>query len=179
MKYSSTNRGYTLLFAVLTATLVLGVTVFILSTSRKQFLLASTARESMYSLYAADSGIECASLDPEKLQVQDHTFECNGVSIQVSYQPEAFYFGDGYVDTEAQQAHFKIGFRDGSQNPTLSGCADITYISYHDQDEKLVTVFQSRGYNLCELTTSGDYTTAVPVLSSSRIVERALELTYR
>src|ERR1035437_10295519 len=53
--------GYTLLFAVLTAALVLGVAVFILSVSRGQYLLASTARESTYAIYAADSGIECAA----------------------------------------------------------------------------------------------------------------------
>ena len=55
------QRGYTLLFAVLTASLVLGVAVFILSISRGQFLLASAARESTYAIYAADSGIECAA----------------------------------------------------------------------------------------------------------------------
>ena len=53
------RRGYTLLFAVLVASLVLGVAVFILSISRKQYILSSTARNSMYALYAADSGLEC------------------------------------------------------------------------------------------------------------------------
>src|ERR1035437_2933646 len=55
------QNGYTLLFAVLTASLVLSVAVFILSVSRGQYLLASTARESTYAIYAADSGLECAA----------------------------------------------------------------------------------------------------------------------
>ncbi len=55
------DGGYTLLFAVLVSSIVLGVALSILSISRHELLLSSTARESQYAFYAADSGLECAS----------------------------------------------------------------------------------------------------------------------
>jgi len=54
------NKGYTLLFAVLVATLVLSIGLYILSVSRKQFILSEAARDSMNAFYAADSGLSCA-----------------------------------------------------------------------------------------------------------------------
>lgn len=54
------RRGYTLLFAVIVSVLVLSVGAFIVSISRKQFVLASASRDSVSAFYAADSGLECA-----------------------------------------------------------------------------------------------------------------------
>jgi hypothetical protein len=54
------NKGYTLLFAVLVSSLVLSVGISILTVSRKEFLLSSSARESTTAFYAADSALECA-----------------------------------------------------------------------------------------------------------------------
>ena len=56
----TTNKGYTLLFAVIVSVLVLSIAAFILSVSRKQAILSSSARDSIYAFYAADSGLECA-----------------------------------------------------------------------------------------------------------------------
>lgn len=55
------DGGYTLLFAVLVSSIVLGVALSILSISRRELLLSSNARESQFAFYAADSGLECAS----------------------------------------------------------------------------------------------------------------------
>lgn len=55
------DRGYTLLFAVLVTSIVLSVAISILSISRKEFVLSTSARESQFAFYAADSGLECAS----------------------------------------------------------------------------------------------------------------------
>ncbi|MEY2664864.1 MAG: hypothetical protein RIT04_672 [Candidatus Parcubacteria bacterium] len=55
------NTGYTLLFAVLVTAIVLSVAISILSISRKEFLLSTSARESQFAFYAADSGMECAA----------------------------------------------------------------------------------------------------------------------
>ncbi len=55
------NKGYTLLFAVLVSSLVLAIGISILNVSKKEFLLASSARESVTAFYAADTGIECAA----------------------------------------------------------------------------------------------------------------------
>jgi len=60
MQYSSNNKGYTLLFAVVVSSIVLAIAAFILSVSRKQFILVSAARDSSTAFYGADSGIECS-----------------------------------------------------------------------------------------------------------------------
>jgi len=54
------KKGYTLLFAVIVSMLVLSIATFILSISRKQAILSSSARDSEYAFYSADSGLECA-----------------------------------------------------------------------------------------------------------------------
>ena len=54
------EKGYTLLFAVLVSSLVLAIGISILNVSKKEFLLATSARDSSEAFYAADSGLECA-----------------------------------------------------------------------------------------------------------------------
>src|ERR1035437_6763200 len=56
----STSSGYTLLFAMIVASIVLALGVSILTISRKEFALSSSATQSTNSFYAADSGIGCA-----------------------------------------------------------------------------------------------------------------------
>src|ERR1035441_7931257 len=54
------SSGYTLLFAMIVASVVLAIGVSILTVSRKEFVLSSSATHSTNSFYAADSGIGCA-----------------------------------------------------------------------------------------------------------------------
>lgn len=59
-EYSNFNGGYTLLFAVLIASLVLSIGLSVFNISMKEFILSSAGRESQFAFYAADTGIECA-----------------------------------------------------------------------------------------------------------------------
>jgi hypothetical protein len=54
------EKGYALLFAVLVASVVLGVGVSILNIARKEILLTTGAAQSQYAFAAADAGYECA-----------------------------------------------------------------------------------------------------------------------
>ncbi len=54
------NKGYTLLFSIIVASIVLSIAAFILSVSRKQFILSAVTRDSTMAIYAADSAIQCA-----------------------------------------------------------------------------------------------------------------------
>lgn len=54
------EKGYTLLFAVLVSSLVLAIAISILTISKKEFLLATSARDSASAFYSADAGLECA-----------------------------------------------------------------------------------------------------------------------
>ncbi len=61
------QKGYTLLFAVLLSSLLLAVGLSILNISRKESILASAARESQIALYAADTAVECATYFSQNL----------------------------------------------------------------------------------------------------------------
>jgi hypothetical protein len=75
------NKGYTLLFAVLVSSLVLAVGISILNVSKKEFLLASSARESVTAFYAADTGIECAAFhDDSARDIFSNVNYSNGVN---------------------------------------------------------------------------------------------------
>jgi Tfp pilus assembly protein PilE len=54
------NSGFTLLFAVLVATLVVSIGATIISIALRQTILSGTSRESQYAFYAANTALECA-----------------------------------------------------------------------------------------------------------------------
>ncbi len=178
MKNTSTKsihnnqKGYTLLFAVLTASLVLGVAVFILSISRGQFLLASAARESTYAIYAADSGIECAAKAVNDTEVsttspQPIPMTCLGVSTPIPALKQA---SSNLYD--AMQASLYVDLGDNR-------CAQLTVIKGMSkaggQGDSVVQI-ESRGYNYCSYSSPGVPTG--PATSNPKIVERAMRLTY-
>lgn len=168
------QNGYTLLFAVLTATLVLGVAVFILGVSRKQLILSGAARDSMYSIYAADSGIECAAAAYEagKLATSTSNGTAQNASIQCLGTPhdasvwveDSAVTGWGNSPAPVKSGSMNIGFNDGT-------CADVTVWNGYDTNGKSMVSIESRGYNYC--------TDSFGPQPSSRTVERALRLTYQ
>ncbi len=174
----NTKNGYALLFAVLTATLVLGVAVFILGVSKKQFALSVASRESMYSLYAADSGIECAVAAYKNGYLATSTggvltsakIQCAGNNYTA---PSPFWSQghlSGWDDLPAQpyqSSSINMGLNDGT-------CADVVVTSGYINGRKAVEIV-SRGYNYC--IPSG--TTANTPQASSRTVERAFSLTHK
>ncbi len=185
MKYISTihpsrRRGYTLLFAVLTASLVLGVAVFILSVSRKQYALSVTARESTYSIYAADSGIECASnitslaTSTPNASGKGGVMSCNGsgdVDIPAfdcdDFDSTKTISGRDFTNVCESESALIIPL----ENDT---CVALTFITGFDIDrDRPATLIESRGYNVCKIV-DGEYG---PDVDSPRIVERALRLT--
>ena len=168
MTYFSTKRGYTLLFAVLTAALVLGVAVFILSVSRKQYILSATARDSLYSFYAADSGIECLTMVDDVFSTDPYQVNCNGSLTDVTFgaaaPAEIPSDADKNANPAPQAAHFNLGFKEGTN---VFGCAKMTILNYLVKG-RTVIIIRSRGYNLCTASNEPD--------TSQRTVERALEL---
>lgn len=164
----NTNKGYTLLFAVIVSSIVLSVAAFILSVSRKQFILSSAARDSTLAIYAADSGIQCAVKAysaPGYATSSGATVICNG---------EARIFNFGALTSNAETA--SLGFSGGvniAYFPSLpigTGCALITIYDGYESDNSHKTVIVSRGYNI------GDATTCPAI--HPREEERAIRLVY-
>jgi hypothetical protein len=170
MTIHSKQSGYTLLFAVLVSVLVLGVAVFISGIARKQYILSSTALDSMYSFYAADSGIECVAYGPNfsiaSTTATGTSLTCNGQTINtptynVVSTPSFITNANGSVN----ETTFNLGW-----GPLLKpwGCANISIYIYNDNSGGTDIIIQSRGYNICKT----DFT---PDTSSPRTVERALQ----
>lgn len=173
INFNKTQRGYTLLFSVLTATLVLGVAVFILSVSKKQYALSVAARDSIYSIYAADGALECAiaGLGGIASTSDANTIPCNGntppatmprfITSGYTYQTPAIFTGGS--DVRQGVASVRLGGEMCAKVIITMGRLSSTYNSIP------ATVVDSRGYNYC--------LNADPDFANPRIVERALRFT--
>ena len=164
MKTNPNNKGYTLLFAVLVSTIVLSIGISILTISKKEFLLSASARDSTSAFYAADSGLECAAY-----------YDGQGNFSTTSPQIDNIISCAGYV----VQSHDVLGNSDDMtfviQIPigTNGACSIVSVEKYYDDDDIATTRILSRGYNVGWLGTALGCTD-----TSSRRVERALQLTY-
>jgi len=173
MSTTSKQSGYTLLFAVLISVLILGVAVFMSGIARKEYILSSTALDSMYSFYAADSGIECvmyniAAISSSTLPAA--TFSCNDKSVKQGDWGTVNASSHGITNNfgPVNESVFPLGFGP-SANPW--GCAYVTIDVYQDDSGNNNGIITSRGYNLCNPNVF------TPDTSSPRTVERALQTT--
>ncbi len=163
MNHTTSQRGYTLLFAVLLTSMVLAISVSILTISQKELILSSSSRESQASLYAADSALECAQYYDEKglLATSSNTLlVCNGQdadALPITYPTSA---------NPAVRVSDVIGPFYIDPNPaTRRACATITVTKQYGQSSGLTTIIEARGYNTC---TAGD----------PRRTERGMSITY-
>ncbi|MDE1975436.1 MAG: hypothetical protein KGI49_02940 [Patescibacteria group bacterium] len=188
------NCGYTLLFAVLTAALVLGVAVFILDISKKQYELSVAARDSMYSFYAADSGIECVAIygngpfsrsadiyaTSSKIGSPTTSINCGqSANVGVGYatwtntSTDNNWFTPDYSASDFLKSSGDNAWVSNIFYLTFPGatptCADIQILVYYDTNGYKHSYAFSRGYNHC--TAAGQPNTANP-----DVVERAIEL---
>lgn len=80
-------RGFTLLIAVVLTSVLLAIGLALLDIAYKQIVLSSTAKQSQYAFYAADSALECALYADQKLNAfyynesADVDIECKGVDV--------------------------------------------------------------------------------------------------
>jgi len=181
------QKGYTLLFAVLVSALVLGVAVFILSLSTKQAQLSSAARNSVYSFYAADTGLECADAAYMSVNGSDHiatditgvSITCNGVNkslngpafVHASLGYPAFLQSDTVQQTPSGNLDFPL---QNPGNPSAPPCVRIVVYDGYDGPGSTgnhYTVMDARGYNDC--------TGGAPDTTNPSTVERALRLTKK
>lgn len=178
MRKIYTNRGYTLLFAVLTSTLVLGVAVFILGVSKKQFMLSVTARDSMSAIYAADSGMECAILaySDKSISSSSQMMTCGTDRIPATWTVNNPVSPRYSLPTGMQADKLKSFYSSAMKlGGTDEGCTIIIFTTGRNQAGTKMTIIDSRGYNYCTGTGSayGPYTA-----ENSRTVERGLRLVY-
>ncbi|MEK7501414.1 MAG: hypothetical protein AAB629_00645 [Patescibacteria group bacterium] len=180
MKLFKSQKGYTLLFAVLTASLVLGVAAFTVGVARKQHILISTARDSIFSFYNADSAISCivaswnnatnTSPGSNNPTSPSASVSCNGGSLSTDNFFESIS-SDDWPTVNAFKPN-SVVYR--STNNSISfdsngGCAKFEIWVGYDSDDKQKSIIEARGYNVCD--SSGEPS------ASSRTVERAIRIT--
>lgn len=86
------QRGFTLLLATLTASLLLLLGASIFGLIKKEVILSSLGRDSQFAFYAADSGAECALYwDFRQNLFSSSTpptvITCDGQTVNVTYEP--------------------------------------------------------------------------------------------
>ena len=81
-------RGFTLLIAVILSSVVLSVGLALLNVAYKQLLLSSSAKQSQYAFYAADSALECALYYDQHFDLFNlNPYEMKGSDIVCGGQP--------------------------------------------------------------------------------------------
>ena len=149
----TTNRGFTLLYAVLVSSLMLSIGLAIFNITIKELLLSSAARESQFAFYAADTGIECALF----WDIQANAFAVsNTKSIECAGKTIESVGGAGYGSAST----FDIDLS------PLPYCATVSVTKQQKSNSTpRRTIIESRGYNTCDTT-------------NPRRVERAIRATY-
>lgn len=166
------EKGFTLLFAVLLAVLVLAVGASVINIAMKQVILTGIGRESQFAFYAANTGVECAlywdymdlgvfatssaSVETENI-IKDIVNCASGYNLFFQGSPNMEIVDEG-VDYATSM--FKIEF----ETP-IQYCAIITVNKKKNSQDAIETRIESRGYNTCDG-------------SNPRRIERGLQLSY-
>lgn len=144
------RRGFTTLFAVITASLLLAIGIAIFNITYKELLLSSTARESQFAIYAADSGVECALY----WDLKQNAFATGTSPRALSCASQNIPYNT-YPSLPATTT-FSFPF------PAEGYCVEVEIGKYANPSR---TLLLSRGYNTCDA-------------NNPRRVERALRAFY-
>lgn len=167
LRFKTSQRGFTVLLAALVSSIALALGMSIFSLAQKEITLSSLGRDSQLAFYAADTGAECAlywdmrsgsfvtTTPPAKVT-------CDGQDAAVN----AVNNGEGAA---WQSTAFTFSFE--SKGAAASGyCSQMT-----------VTKAKPLGGGATASTTIHADGYSVPcgsLLTSSRALERSVELTY-
>jgi Tfp pilus assembly protein PilX len=87
-RYGESNKGFTLLIAIILASVALLVGLALADVAYKQVVLSTTAKQSSLAFYAADSALECTLYYDQRRIAFDHTtpliqseLQCDGAGI--------------------------------------------------------------------------------------------------
>jgi Tfp pilus assembly protein PilE len=132
------RRGFTLILAVILTSVVLAVSLALLDIAYKQVILASTARQSQYAFYAADSALECALYYDEKLNLFDYT--AGALNGQLTCEGQTFNYAMTSPVGSSRTVTFSIPCTGGGSNSNVT----IYKTSLLNR-----TTIDAVGYNTC------------------------------
>lgn len=155
MMHTHTQRGFTLLIAVILASVTLAMALALLDVAYKQVTLAFAAKYSQYAFAAADSALECALYYDQKNDTFNYslspapgsvTVNCNGNTAVVAF--------DNTVSP--RQRSFTL--------PCAGGSGQSAVVKVYKASDATTQIY-ANGYNSCSTT-------------DVRRVERGLKISY-
>lgn len=168
------ERGFAMLFAVLTSSVLLSIGLSIFSLTIKELALSSSGRESQAAFYAADSGIECGLY----WDVVGRVFATSSESV--NFVPgSATCAGQAFTVTEYKPINFAAPaatstFSFAPTDALASGvCVLVSVSKYVDSTGLIKTDVLSRGYNVGYGGAGSDCS-----VTDDLKVERALKVSY-
>ncbi len=190
LEKKNTNRGFTVLIAIVVAGVTLAIALSILSITLKQLALGGIARESEIAFQAANAGAECVRFH-DVAASQEDSFDVPGNGGEQTTRVSITCLG-ATVENSAPSADSDFLARSREEQrfawtwDSNQLCADVSVYKYFsttaavdmaplvtDRDcpeDVECTVVQARGYNApCSAVTGS---------GSARIVERVLTYIY-
>lgn len=165
----NTSRGFTLLLAVLVASILLALGFAIYNIAVKQIILSSAGRESQFAFYGADSGIECALYADYHNDIFATTSSAAEVNCGEGTLPPDGAGGGVATLTrdDSLLPHTRITTFTFSLGPALrNACATVVVDKTYDPaEDTLSTVIDSSGHNTC-------------VTTDPRRIERTIRMRY-
>lgn len=160
-KLPPNNQGFTLFIALVIAGTLVLVSTGLINLAVRGALISSSAKESQYAFYAADTGVECALYWDVKNPGRNNSafaagsaqaISCNGVQIT----PTRTRVGSNATST------FSFSFSPRYSEPY---CASVAVYKVQ-RGNVMTTMIESKGYNKSCTT------------SDPRRVERAVRVNY-
>jgi Tfp pilus assembly protein PilX len=147
-----TNRGFAMLFSVLVSSVLLSIGLSIFNLTVKELALSSSGRESQFSFYAADSGVECALYWDFKGQYIFATSSSSRTPSPSSPDCASQSININPSQTTSNSATTQFSFQIPNTLPS-GGSAPycVTVLVSKTVNNNIVsTTIDSRGYNTCD-----------------------------
>ncbi len=155
MMYSP-NRGFTLLIAVILASVALAIGLALVDIAYKQTVLSSTARQSQSAFYNADAALECALYwDQQQDFFGENPFSLASSAIECNEQAVTF------TTTRSGTAPIVSVF----QIPCSGGGTAASVTVWKNNPGADENIIYATGYNTCDT-------------QNQRRIERGLKVTY-
>ncbi len=154
MIQTQSPRGFTLLIAVILSSVLVSITLSLIDIAYKQVVLASTATQSEYAFYNADSALECALYWDQKFNAFDYSAPLSSNLLVCGNLPVTSYSVTS-LSGSTKQTKFTI------QCPAGGTAGTVTV----EKNSSGGTSLFGNGYNTCST-------------NDNRRIERGLKATY-
>ena len=153
MMHAPSQRGFTLLIAVILASVALAIGLALLDIAYKQVVLASAAKQSQTAFYAADSVMECALYYDQQRNLFAYSASSGSVTCNGNSAVAATFTNPG------------SGTRTRTFTLQCAGDTGVLGTATIYKDSSGATSIYVEGYNTCDS-------------SNARRIERGIKATY-